>query len=150
MKTIATRSSGTVGEEDGVVFCSLEQLLRQSDVVTLHCPLTPKTHHLINAEKLRLMKKTAYLVNTARGALIDEAALDAALNEGRLAGAGLDVLETEPPRNGSPLCTAKNCYITPHIAWATRSARERLLQTAVKNVESFMNGSPTNVVNESS
>lgn len=150
MKAMATRSSGTTGEEDGVLFCSLERLLRQSDVVTLHCPLTPKTHHLINVERLRLMKKTAYLVNTARGALVDETALAGALNEGRLAGAGLDVLETEPPRSGSPLCTAKNCYITPHIAWATRSARERLLQTAVKNVESFMNGSPTNVVNQDS
>ena len=148
MKTMAARSSGMVGKEGGVVFCSLEQILRQSDVVTLHCPLTPETHHLINAERLKLMKKTAYLVNTGRGALVDEIALAAALNEGRLAGAGLDVLETEPPRNGSPLCAAKNCYITPHIAWATRSARERLLQTAVKNVESFMNGFPVNIVNQ--
>ena len=148
MKTMAARRSGTVGEEDGVAFCSLEWLLRQSDVVTLHCPLTPKTRHLINAERLKLMKKTAYLVNTARGALVDETALAAALNGGRLAGAGLDVLGTEPPRNGSPLCAAKNCYITPHIAWATRSARERLLRTAVKNVESFMNGFPVNVVNQ--
>lgn len=148
MKIMAVRRSGTVGEEDGVVFCSLKQVLRQSDVVTLHCPLTTKTHHLVNAEKLRLMKKTAYLVNTARGALVDETALATALNEGRLAGAGLDVLETEPPRNGSPLCAARNCYITPHIAWATWAARERLLQTAVKNVESFMNGFPVNVVNQ--
>ena len=148
MKAMATRSSGTAGEEDSVVFCSLEQVLRQSDVVSLHCPLTPETHHLIDAKKLRLMKKTAYLVNTARGALIDETALATALNEGRLAGAGLDVLETEPPRNGSPLCAARNCYITPHIAWATWAARERLLQTAVKNVGSFMNGFPVNVVNQ--
>ncbi len=148
MKAMATRSSGTAGEENGVLFCSLERLLRQSDVVTLHCPLTPKTRHLINAERLKLMKKTAYLVNIARGALVDETALAAALNEGRLAGAGLDVLETEPPHNGSPLCAAKNCYITPHIAWATWAARERLLRTAVKNLESFMNGSPVNVVNQ--
>lgn len=150
MKAIATRSSGTVGEEDSVVFCSLEQILQQSDVVSLHCPLTPKTHYLIDAKRLRLMKKTAYLVNTARGALVDETALAAALNEGRLAGAGLDVLETEPPRNGSPLCKARNCYITPHTAWATRSARERLLEMAAKNVENFMNDSPTNVVNQAS
>lgn len=148
MKAMATRSSGKVGEENGVVFCSLEQILQQSDVVSLHCPLTPETHHLIDAKRLRLMKKTAYLVNTARGTLVDETALAAALNEGRLAGVGLDVLETEPPRSGSPLCAARNCYITPHIAWATRSARERLLRTAVKNVESFMNGFPTNVVNQ--
>ena len=148
MKTIAARRSETVGEEDGVVFCSLEQILRQSDVVTLHCPLTPETHHLIDAKRLRLMKKTAYLVNTGRGALVDEIALASALNEGRLAGAGVDVLETEPPSSGSPLCAAKNCYITPHIAWATRAARERLLRTAVKNVESFMNGFPANVVNQ--
>ena len=145
---MVARRSGTVGEEDGVVFYSLERLLRQSDVVTLHCPLTPETHHLIDEKRLRMMKKTAYLVNTGRGALVNETALAAALNEGRLAGAGLDVLETEPPRNGSPLCAAKNCYITPHIAWATRSARERLLQTAVRNVENFMNGSPIHVVNQ--
>lgn len=150
MKAMAVRRSGTVGEENGVVFCSLERLLRQSDVVSLHCPLTPETHHLIDEKRLRLMKKTAYLVNTARGALVDETALAAALNEGRLAGAGMDVLETEPPRNGSPLCAARNCYITPHIAWATRSARERLLRTAVKNVESFLNGSPIHVVNQAS
>lgn len=148
MKAMAARRSGMAGEKDGVVFCSLEQVLRQSDVVTLHCPLTPETRHLINAERLKLMKKTAYLVNTARGALVDETALAGALNEGRLAGAGLDVLETEPPHDGSPLCAAKNCYITPHIAWATWAARERLLRTAVKNVESFMNGSLVNVVNQ--
>ncbi len=147
MKVIVMSRVGKSGIKNGVAFCSLERLLRQSDIISLHCPLTPETHHLIDEENLRLMKKTAYLINTSRGLLVDETALAAALNEGRLAGAGVDVLKMEPPRNGSPLFTAKNCYVTPHIAWATRAARERLLQMAVQNVENFVSGSPVNVVN---
>ncbi len=147
MNVIATRRSGDLGEEDGVTYVTIEKLLSASDVVSLHCPLTPETHHLINEERLRLMKASAYIVNTSRGPLIDEEALATALNEGRIAGAGLDVLEIEPPRQPSPLFEAKNCYITPHIAWATDAARGRLMNIAVENVANFVNGNPSNVVN---
>ncbi|HRE82939.1 MAG TPA: D-2-hydroxyacid dehydrogenase [Opitutaceae bacterium] len=125
----------------------LESVLRAADVVSLHCPLTPTTQHLINAETLAWMKPTAFLLNTSRGPLIDESALAAALNEGRLAGAGLDVLSSEPPPAGHPLFSARNCLITPHLAWATSAARTRLLETAVQNVRAFLAGKPQNVVN---
>jgi glycerate dehydrogenase len=126
---------------------SLEALFRESDVVSLHCPLTPETQRLVNRERLALMKPIAILINTSRGALIDEEALAEALNSGRLAGAGLDVLAIEPPRGSNPLHDAKNCYITPHIAWATRSSRQRLLNMAIDNVAAFLRGEPQNVVN---
>ena len=125
----------------------LEPLFRQSDVVSLHCPLTPETKNLVNAERLTWMKPTAFLLNTSRGPLVDEAALAAALNSGRLAGAGLDVLSLEPPSADNPLLHAKNCFVTPHLAWATRAARARLMQTAVANVRAFLEGKPQNVVN---
>lgn len=125
----------------------LEAVLRQSDVISLHCPLTDDTRHLINATTLGWIKPTALLLNTSRGPLIDEPALADALNQGRLAGAGLDVLSTEPPPAGHPLFTARNCLITPHIAWATAAARRRLLTTAVDNVRAFLAGRPVNVVN---
>ena len=125
----------------------LETLLRASDVVSLHCPLTAENQGLINAERLALMKPSALLLNTARGPLVDEAALADALNAGRLAGAALDVLCVEPPKPDNPLLTAKNCLITPHIAWATRAARSRLMKTAVANVRAFLDGEPENVVN---
>jgi len=125
----------------------LSRIFRDADAVTLHCPLTPETQRLVNAERLALMKPTAYLINTSRGPLIDEAALAEALCSGRLAGAGLDVLSEEPPPADHPLVDVPNCYITPHIAWATRSARRRLLDTAVENVRAFLAGSPRNVVN---
>ena len=125
---------------------SYEQLFREADVLSLHCPLTEETHHLVNAECLKLMKPTAILINTGRGPLVDEAALADALNEGRIMAAGVDVLQEEPPRNGSPLINARNCYITPHIAWATKAARERLLNIAVANVKAFMEGKPQNAV----
>jgi glycerate dehydrogenase len=131
----------------GVQFVPLDDLFRQSDVVSLHCPLTPETHHLVNAERLATMKRSAYLINTSRGPLIDELALAAALHAGQIAGAGLDVLSTEPPPSDHPLLTAPNCYITPHIAWATRAARERLLAVTVANVKTFLAGTPQNVVN---
>jgi glycerate dehydrogenase len=130
-----------------VEFCTLEDLLRQSDVVTLHCPLTPATKSMINGQTLALMKPSAILINTARGPLINEAALAAALNSGRIAGAGLDVLCVEPPLADNPLLTAKNCVITPHISWASKAARARLLDGAVRNVAAFISGSPVNVVN---
>jgi glycerate dehydrogenase len=130
----------------GVEFVPLETLFRQSDVVSLHCPLTPETEHLVNAGRLGWMKPTAFLLNTSRGALVDEAALAAALREGRLAGAGLDVLSGEPPRADHPLLGAPNVVITPHLGWATRSARERLLRIAVANVQAFLRGQPQNEV----
>jgi glycerate dehydrogenase len=125
----------------------LDSLFRDSDIVSLHCPLTPETTRLVNRERLAMMKPTAFLINTSRGALVDEAALADALNSGGLAGAGLDVLDAEPPAAGNPLFTAKNCYITPHIAWATRASRQRLLDLAVENVAAFLAGRPRNVVN---
>lgn len=125
---------------------SYEQLFRQADVLSLHCPLTEETRHLVNAERLRWMKPTAILINTGRGPLVDEAALAQALNEGRIMAAGVDVLEEEPPRKGSPLIGARNCFITPHIAWATKAARERLMNIAAANVKAFLNGTPQNVV----
>ncbi len=124
----------------------LETLFRESDVVSLHCPLTEQTRGLINAERLSWMKPTAFLLNTSRGLLVDEAALAEALNSGRIAGAGLDVLSAEPPAADNPLLQAKNCLITPHLAWATRSARSRLLRIAVENVRRFLQGSPQNLV----
>jgi glycerate dehydrogenase len=124
----------------------LEKLFRDADVVSLHCPLTPTTKGLVNAERLSCMKSSAFLINTGRGPLIDEPALADALNRGQIAGAALDVLSQEPPPAGNPLFTAKNCIITPHIAWATKAARQRLLDIAVANVRAFLAGSPQNVV----
>lgn len=132
---------------EGCRMAELEDVFREADVLSLHCPLTPRTEKLVNAERLASMKPTAFLINTSRGPLIDEPALAEALNAGRLAGAGLDVLSTEPPMGDNPLLTAKNCYITPHIAWATRSARQRLLSIAIDNVAAFIAGRPQNVVN---
>jgi glycerate dehydrogenase len=126
---------------------SLEELLRNSDVVSLHCPLTPENRGLINADRLRMMKPAAFLINTARGPLVVEQDLADALSAGKLGGAGLDVLPAEPPTNGSPLMNAKNCIVTPHIAWATKEARARLMQTAVDNLRAFLAGNPQNVVN---
>lgn len=131
----------------GVRLATLEELFRTSDVVSLHCPLTPETEKLVNAGRLALMMPAAFLLNTSRGPLIDETALAAALNSGRLAGAGLDVLSVEPPSASNPLLVAKNCLITPHIAWATRAARGRLMQVVVENVRAFLTGRPVNVVN---
>jgi len=126
----------------------LEDIFRNSDVISLHCPLTPETDKIINKERLGLMKKTAFLINTSRGPVIDENALAEALNNERISGAGLDVLTQEPPTENNPLINAKNCYITPHIAWATIAARKRLLEIAIDNVVSFIAGKPKNVVND--
>lgn len=128
-------------------FVGLDDLFCQSDVVSLHCPLTPMTHKLVNADRLALMKPSAYLINTSRGPLVDKAALAEALNVSRLAGAGLDVLSAEPPPADNPLLTAKNCCITPHIAWATRASRRRLLDATIANVQAFLAREPQNVVN---
>ena len=130
-----------------VRFVDLETLFHESDVVSLHCPLTPDTKNLVNAERLALMKPTAFLLNTSRGLLVDEQALADALNADRIAGAGLDVLSEEPPPASNPLLRAMNCIITPHNAWATRAARARLMRIAVENVRAFLAGKPQNVVN---
>lgn len=124
-----------------------KQLFAEADVVSLHCPLTPETHHLVNAERLSWMKPSAILVNTGRGPLVDEQALADALNQNRIYAAGVDVLTQEPPRQGSPLIGARHCYITPHIAWATSAARRRLMQVALENVAAYLAGNPQNVVN---
>ncbi len=125
----------------------LDTLFAESDVVSLHCPLTAENKHLVDARRLGLMKKSALLINTSRGPLVHEADLAAALNAGRIAGAGLDVLAAEPPRPDNPLLGARNCLITPHIAWATHSARSRLMGIAVDNLRAFLAGQPVNVVN---
>lgn len=146
MKVLTTPSSSGKPREPRVRVMSLDQLFSESDVVSLHCPLTRETKHLVNAPRLALMKPTAFLLNTSRGPLIDEAALAEALNSGRIAAAALDVLSTEPPPADNPLLTAKNCLITPHNAWAMRAARARLMKTSVENVRAFLAGTPQNVV----
>jgi glycerate dehydrogenase len=130
---------------EGFRWAGLEELLAGSDVVSLHCPLFPETQGLINKETLRSMKPSAFLINTSRGPLVVDRDLAEALNEGVIAGAGLDVLPLEPPPD-NPLFQAQNCLITPHIAWATKEARERLMQIAVDNVQAFLRGAPQNVV----
>jgi|ERR1043166_4536299 glycerate dehydrogenase len=130
-----------------VRFVDLETLFHQGDVVSLHCPLTPDTKNLVNAARLAWMKPSAFLLNTSRGALVDERALADALNAGKIAGAALDVLSVEPPPADNPLLRAMNCIITPHNAWATRAARARLIRIAVENVRAFLAGKPQNVVN---
>jgi len=132
---------------EGCQLVGLEDVFRTSDVVSLHCPLTPQTKNMVNKESLGLMKKTAFLINTSRGPVVDEQALAEALNNDRIAGAGLDVLSSEPPEKNNPLLTARNCCITPHIAWATREARQRMLKVVVDNVASFLAGKSQNVVN---
>lgn len=145
MRVIAHRKSNTPAGA-GIELVDLETLFRQSDVVSLHCPLTSDTEGIINEESIALMKPTTYLINTGRGALINEKALAEALNEGKLAGAGVDVLSTEPPKADNPLLTASNCIITPHIAWALFESRVRLLNLVAGNIAAYKAGSPTNVV----
>ena len=130
-----------------IEWVSLDRLFQDSDVISLHCPLNDQTRRLVNAETLARMKPAAFLINTARGALVDEPALAAALATGRIAGAGLDVLEAEPPAADHPLTSLPQCVVTPHLGWATRAARERLLRTAIDNVRAFLDGRPQNVVN---
>ena len=131
----------------GVTFVGKETLFKESDVVSLHCPLTDATHHMIRLETLALMKPTAYLINTGRGDLVDEDALAKTLGQQLIAGAGLDVCSKEPIEADNPLLKLKNCVLTPHIAWATRESRERLLQIVADNLRAFLGGSPINKVN---
>ncbi|MBR1738729.1 MAG: D-2-hydroxyacid dehydrogenase [Ruminococcus sp.] len=131
----------------GAKAVSLEELMRESDVVSVHCPLNEQTKELINKDTIALMKPSAYFVNTARGGIMNEADLADALNSGRIAGAGIDCLTFEPMREDCPLRGAKNCTITPHIAWAPRQTRERLIRLVAENLRAFISGSPVNKVN---
>ena len=128
-------------------YVELDELLAQSDFVFLHCPLFPSTKGIISRETIAKMKDGAILINNSRGPLVVEEDLAEALNSGKLAGAAVDVVSTEPIRPDNPLLTAKNCIITPHISWATREARERIMQTTADNIRAFMEGQPVNVVN---
>ena len=129
-------------------WAGVPELLEQSDVVSIHCPLFPDTKGLINKESLKLMKSSSFLLNTSRGPIIVDEDLADALNNDVIAGAGIDVLSVEPPSKDNPLFKAKNCIITPHIAWATKEARGRLMDITVKNLASFLEGNPVNVVNK--
>ena len=145
MKVIVYKHKENMPEGD-IEFVEMNELFRQSDVITLHCPLTDVNKHLICKEKIDLMKHHAFLINTARGDLINESDLADALNEGRIAGAGVDVLSTEPPCSKNPLLKAKNCYITPHIAWASEEARKRMMKFTAENIHEFISGTPQNLV----
>jgi glycerate dehydrogenase len=131
---------------DGITFVSLPELLSQSDIVSLHCPMNEKTKHLINRDTIGQMKDGAMLINTGRGGLVNEVDLAAALKSAKLGGAGLDVLSSEPPKPDNPMLNAPNCIITPHVAWASKAARARLIDIASDNLQAFLNGSLINLV----
>jgi len=145
MRVLAHRKS-EVSAGEGIELVKLDKLFRESDVVSLHCPLTDETSEIINADSLSKMKPSAYLINTGRGGLVQEQDLANALNANELAGAAVDVLSTEPPKADNPLLAAKNCLITPHVAWAFFESRVRLMQMVADNITAFQNGQPINVV----
>ncbi len=142
MKVVAMTSKSADTLPEGITPAPLDDVLASADVVSLHCPLTPSTRHLINAASIAKMKPSAILINTGRGPLVDEQAVADALNGGRLAAFGADVLSQEPPHGDNPLLSARNCFLTPHIAWATLEARTRLMSTATENVRQFIAGEP--------
>lgn len=146
MKVKAFTSKNPAELPEGVEKVELDELFRTADVLSLHCPLTDGTRHIVNESRLKLMKPTAILINTGRGPLIDEEALAKALDAGRIYAAGLDVLLCEPPRRDNPLLSARNCFITPHLGWATVEARERLLKITVDNLKAYISGAPRNNV----
>ena len=148
MEVLAYTSKEQKDLPQGVRKVTLDELFSESDVVSLHCPLTPDTKELVNAERLKTMKPSAILINTGRGPLVNEHDLANALNEGRIAGAGLDVLSVEPSLADNPLLKAKNCFITPHIAWATKEARTRLMDIAINNLRAYQEGNVINNVAE--
>lgn len=133
-------------DEEGIRYVDLETMLKESDYISLHCPLTPETRHIINAETLALMKPSAFLINTSRGALVDEEALIRALQNGVIAGAGLDVQETEPPAPDNPLYRMDNVILTPHMGWKGLETRQRLVSLLAENIRAFLEGKPVNVV----
>ena len=140
MEVLVVTSKEQSALPEGMKKVTLDELFAQSDVVSLHCPLTPDTKEMVNAARLQTMKPSAILINTGRGPLVNEQDLADALNEGRIAAAGLDVLSIEPSVTGNPLLGARNCFITPHIAWATKEARIRLMDIAVNNLKSYQEG----------
>lgn len=142
----SSRNHTDQSERKNFRWAEINEVLEQADVVSIHCPLTPETKGLINSGSLKRMKRSAFLINTSRGPVVVEQDLADALNSGIIAGAGLDVLSVEPPSKDNPLFKAKNCLITPHIAWATKEARVRLMDIAVTNLTAFINGNPANVV----
>jgi len=146
MKVMALTSKETCMLPRGVTKCDMDELLLQCDVITLHCPLTEKTHHMINSESLRRMKPTAILINTGRGPLVNDKDVAEALNGGRLKAYCADVLTDEPPSKGNVLFGCERTYITPHIAWATKEARQRLINIATENVKAYIDNRPINVV----
>jgi len=147
MKILATHKHPERDARPGVEFVSLEELFERSDVISLHAPLSEANREIVNAQLMQRMKSTAYLINTGRGGLIQEADLKLALQEGQLAGAALDVLSTEPPKEGNVLISAPNCILTPHLAWASLEARQRLMDITLNNIRGFQAGAPQNVVN---
>jgi glycerate dehydrogenase len=146
MKVLASRRNWAQPPPAGVTPATTDEIFAQSDVISLHCPLTDETKHLVGERTLGMMKPSAFLVNTGRGPLVDEEALAAALTRGQIAGAGLDVLSVEPPSGGNPLITAPNSLVTPHIGWATREARVRLIKQVAANLAAWQAGKPINVI----
>lgn len=146
MKILANDTTVPATVPDWITMVDQNEIFRASDVISLHCPITDENKEFVNADKINLMKKNAFLINTSRGQLIKEHDLVLALNDNRIAGAALDVLSKEPPDENNPLLSAMNCIITPHIAWATKSARQRLMDIAVDNLKAFLDGKAKNVV----
>jgi glycerate dehydrogenase len=147
MNIIASRRRQTdQAQRKNFRWVELNELFEKSDIVSIHCPLNNETEGIINKKSLSLMKRSAIIINTSRGPIIEENDLAEALNEGVIAGAGLDVLSTEPPKKENPLLSSKNCIITPHISWATKEARSRLMDLSLNNLSSFLSGKPTNVI----
>ena len=146
MRVLANRRDTIQPPPPGVEYADLNQLFAESDVISLHCPLTPQTKGIIHAARLAQMKPSAFLINTSRGPLVVESDLAAALAEGKIAGAAVDVLSTEPPPADNPLLQAPNCLITPHLAWATAAARKRLIDIVAENLRAYLNGHPINQI----
>ena len=144
MRVMAYTSKSQESLPEGIIKGSLDEMFATSDVVSLHCPLTPDTKHIVNAARLATMKPSAIVINTGRGPLVNEQDLADALNNGTIAAAAVDVLSTEPPAADNPLLAARNCHITPHIAWASQAARARLIDTLASNLKGYISG---NVVN---
>lgn len=147
MKVMAFTSKQEDSLPYGIQKADLDSIFENCDIVSLHCPLTPDTQHLVNAERLNSMKPESIIINTGRGALVDDQAMAEALNTNKIAAFGADVLTTEPAKEDNPLLKTKNCYLTPHIAWATREARLRLINICTENVRAYLDGEPVNQVN---